>query len=103
MRAVTLAFLLGVASCTTGERVANVQAGMTIAEVENELGRPDGFQQNGDFVSYTYVNRLISGWSWDRADYSFIFENDRLIQYGPGQVRQGNGPNVGTLFLVPIQ
>lgn len=75
---------------------------MTRAEVESVLGRPDGFQRSGSMVGYQYTNRLISGWSWDRADYYAVFDNDRLMQWGPGYVRQGQAPG-STLVVVPLQ
>ena len=44
-------------------------------------------------------DRLISGWSWNRADYSFIFKNNKLIQWGAGQVRQAtNAPQILILY-----
>jgi hypothetical protein len=76
---------------------------MTRTEVEAIMGRPDGFQRSGDIVGYQYTDRLISGWSWNRADYYALFRDDRLTQWGPGEVRQGQGPNVGTLVVVPLQ
>lgn len=56
-------------SCTTGERITNLREGLTKAEVIEMLGRPDGFQRSGDYEQLQYTNRIISGWSWDRADY----------------------------------
>jgi hypothetical protein len=76
---------------------------MSPAEVEAVLGRPDGFERAGDFVGYQYADRLISGWSWDRADYYAIFENERLVRWGSGHVRQGTGPEFGTLVVIPLQ
>ena len=99
-------FLIGLATlaaCATGEKATQLREGMTQAEVEAILGRPDGYQHVGDYVGYQYTNRLISGWSWDKADYFAIFNKGRLTQWGPGQVRPGNGPNVGTLIVIPIQ
>lgn len=89
-------------ACTTGEKISDIHEGMSRAEVDELLGKPDGFRRDGNFVGYTYSNRLISGWSYDRADYHVIFENDRAVQWGAGEVRQGTGPNVGTLLLVPF-
>ena len=55
-----------------------------------------GFQRNGEYEALVYTHRLISGWSWDRTDYTIILQNGGVVQYGTGQVRQ-NGPIV--LFL----
>ena len=92
---------LWLSGCATGERVrAGVQEGMTKQQVISELGNPDGFQRSGDYEALVYTNRLISGWSWDRTDYTIILQNGRVVQYGTGQVRQ-NGPNM--LVLVPLK
>ena len=101
MKGLVIAALLLIAACTTGEKVADLREGMTPDQVREVIGDPDGFQRVGDFVGFQYVNRLISGWSYDRADYYAIFENDRLTQWGAGQVRQGTGPNVSTLVVLP--
>lgn len=97
----TMFTVLAITACATGELVrGNVQEGMTKPEVISLLGNPDGFQKNGDSEALMYTNRLISGWSWDRTDYTIILQNGRVVQYGTGQVRQ-NSPN--TLILVPLR
>jgi hypothetical protein len=84
--------------CVTGDRVREgIQEGMSKQQVISELGNPDGIQRSGEYEALLYTNRLISGWSWDRTDYTIILQNGRVTQYGPGQVRQ-NGPNM--LILV---
>jgi hypothetical protein len=85
--------LLVLSACATGEKISRLDAGMSKQQVIDMLGRPDGFQAAGDYEALTYTNRLISGWSWDRADYHVILENNRVIQYGAGTVRQ-NSPNI---------
>jgi hypothetical protein len=74
--------------CTTGEKIVNIREGLSKAEVIEMLGRPDGFQRSGDHEQLRYTNRIISGWSWDRGDYSVILKDDRVVEYGPGPVRQ---------------
>lgn len=97
---IALIMVLSTAACATGEIVrGNVREGLSKAEVVSLLGDPDGFKRAGDQEALLYTNRLISGWSWDRTDYTVILEKDRVIEYGTGQVRQ-NGPN--TLILVPL-
>lgn len=103
MKKMVLAIIsvLFITACATGEIIRkNVQEGMTKSEITSLLGNPDGFQRNGDSEALLYTNRLISGWSWDRTDYTVILENGRVVQYGSGQVRQ-NSPN--TLVLIPIR
>ena len=87
-------------ACTTGERISDIRPGMTPQQVKRILGEPDGYKKNGDIEAFTYANRLISGWSWDRADYSFLFKDGGLLEYGPGQIRQGQQPN--TMVLIPL-
>jgi hypothetical protein len=93
------AVLLG---CVTGERMQSVREGMSKDEVIGVLGNPDGFQRSGEYEALRYTNRLISGWSWDRADYNVVLRNGRVAEYGPGQVRQRD-PNTSTLILVPVR
>ena len=90
------------AGCVTGERMQNVREGMSKDEVIRVLGNPDGFQRSGDYEALRYTNLLISGWSWDRADYNVILSNGQVLEYGPGQVRQRD-PNTSTLILVPLK
>ena len=77
-----LVAVMFVAACTMSERLPNISEGMSRGEVETVMGSPDGFKRAGEFTAVEYKNRLISGWSYDRADYSFIFENNRLVEWG---------------------
>ncbi len=87
------------AGCISGHQVRALDPGMTQDEVTQILGKPDGFKQRGEYITYKYTNILISGWSWDRTDYSFIFKNGKLIEYGPGEVRERNIGGVHSVFL----
>lgn len=97
-----LALSAALVGCVTGELMQSVREGMSKDEVIGVLGNPDGFQRSGEYESLRYTNRLISGWSWDRADYNVILRNGRVLEYGPGQVRQRD-PNTSTLILVPLR
>ena len=90
-------FLSGCA--TMGTKMTKLNEGMTKQQVINTLGNPDGFQRAGEYEALRYSNRLMSGWSWDRADYFAVLRNERLVEWGPGEIRQ-NQPNV--LVLVPL-
>ena len=80
----------------------NVQhEGMTKEELKSQLGKPDGFKRVEEYTIYTYTNRLISGWSWDRTDYYFIFKGENLQEYGTGEVRV-NRSNTGVIMFIPI-
>ena len=102
MRVLTaFVFALSLAGCVTGDTVRqSVHEGMTKQQVIAAMGNPDGFKRAGEYESLTYTNRLISGWSWDRTDYTVVLKDDRVVEYGPGQVRQ-EGPDL--LVLVRVQ
>jgi hypothetical protein len=53
----------------------------------NRPGFTEGFKVSGDFTVLTYKNRLISGWSYDRADFHVILKNDSVVETGSGEVR----------------
>lgn len=90
-------FLVG--CVVTGEKVTRLDPGMSQEQVTKIMGKPDGFQQRGGYTIYKYTNRLISGWSWDRADYSFIFKDGKLIEYGAGEVRERNVGGIHSVFI----
>ena len=94
--------LLFLGACFTGEQMSNVREGMSKEEVLSKLGNPDGFQRSGEYEALRYTNRFISGWSWDRTDYTVILKSGRVVEYGPGQVRQRD-PNTGVLVLMPLR
>ena len=77
-----------VASCVTGEKMSSLSPGMTKNQIIAKLGRPDGYQSEGDYEILRYTNKLVSGFSWDRADYYAILRGGKLTEYGAGQVRQ---------------
>lgn len=97
-----LVFVVGLAGCTTGQTVrSRVHEGMSKQQVIAVMGQPDGVQKSGHYEALDYANRLISGWSWDRADYYIILKDDKVVSYGPGTVRH-EGPCSNVLILVPI-
>ena len=89
-------FIVG---CVTGERIHSLNPGMSQDQVMSTLGRPDGFKVQGDYTSLDYINRLISGWSWDRTDYHVILKNDKLVEYGAGEIRMRDVGGFQTLFI----
>jgi len=102
-RTTIIAALAGmvVIGCTTGDRITGLREGMTPTQVTEVMGAPTGQQRSGNLLRYDYTNALISGWSWDRADYYAVFEDDKLVQWGTGEVRQ-NRPNAATLTVIPF-
>ncbi|WP_407973313.1 hypothetical protein ACJ51O_36265 (plasmid) [Burkholderia pyrrocinia] len=89
-----------IGGCVTGQKMGAIHEGMSKSEVVSILGNPDGYQRSGEYEALRYSDRLISGWSWNRADYTVILQNGHVNAYGPGQVRQ-EGPNM--LVLVPVK
>ena len=86
---VLLTITMGVllfAGCVTGEKMTLLRPGMSKEEVEKILGRPDGFEATGTQEAYKYSKRLMSGWSWDQADYVLLFDGGKLVKYGPGTI-----------------
>lgn len=82
----TLVALLLLAGCVTGEKMTSLRPGMTKDDVEKILGHPDGFDSSGSQEAYKYSKRLMSGWSWDQADYVLLFDGGKLVKYGPGTI-----------------
>jgi hypothetical protein len=95
----TLALILCLFGCVTGEKISRLHPGMTKAQVVSVLGRPEGYKQIEGHEIYRYSNRLSSGWSWDRADYNVVFKNDRVVEYGAGEVRPKSN---GAVVIVPV-
>ena len=101
MKRIILAGLcLAIVGCATGEKMRRLNTGMDRQAVERQLGRPDGFSEQEGYQVLTYKNRLMSGWSWDRADYQVLLKDGLVVQYGPGEVRQ-NQPNTGLVIVAP--
>lgn len=95
----TLALILSLFGCVAGEKMSRLHPGMTKAEVVSVLGRPDGYKRIEGHEIYRYSNRLSSGWSWDRADYNVVLKNDRVVEYGAGEVRPKSN---GVVVIVPV-
>ncbi|MGH9437019.1 MAG: hypothetical protein ACRD22_03775 [Terriglobia bacterium] len=97
-----LIFSISIAGCVTGQTVrSRLHEGMSKHQVIAVMGRPDGVRKSGNYEALEYANRLISGWSWDRADYYVILKENKVVSYGPGTVRQEQ-PNSNVLILVPV-
>lgn len=93
---------VSIGGCVTGQTVrSQIHEGMSKRQVIDVMGQPDGFRRSGDYEALEYANRLISGWSWDRADYYIILKDNKVVSYGPGQVKQEK-PNSNVLVLVPV-
>ena len=80
--------LSGCASPIFGERFRAVIApGMTTSEVKSALGNPDGYERNGELELFSYTDRMVSGWGWDKGNYKVLFKEGKAIQYGIDSMR----------------
>ena len=109
MRRMTLfmIFVFLTVGCATGEKVRmSIHENMSKQEVIDILGNPDGFKRYEDnqnnYILLTYTNKVISGWDVKgTADYYFIFKDDRLSEWGTGDVRVSQS-STGMIMFVPI-
>ena len=93
--------LLLVVGCTTGEMISEIQIGMSESEVREVLGVPDGISEKDGVRILKYIDRLVSGWSWNRGDYYVVLENDRVVDYGASEVRHNNvGVPIGLVWTI---
>lgn len=97
-----VALCLVLVGCVTGDKFRQLSTGLDRAAVEKKLGKPDGYAQIDGAEVLTYQNRLMSGSSWDRTDYQVILKDGKVVQYGPGEVRQAQN-NAGVLIVAPTQ
>lgn len=96
-----LVALLSLGGCFHGELITQVRPDMSFEEVKAIMGPPEGYRKDGDYEVYSYYNKLISGWAWDRADYHYIVKDGKVVQYGAGEIRQNQ--QTGVVFIVPIR
>lgn len=84
-------FIFVITSCATGEKFSNLSVGMSKRQVVSTIGKPDGDAINDNVELLSYSNRMMSGWSYDKADYQVILKDNKVIEYGVVNVRQDNG------------
>jgi hypothetical protein len=96
-----VAIMFFLAGCFHGEKISTISPGSTIKEVYDVMGKQEGYRKIGDYEVYSYYNKLISGWSWDRADYHYIVKDGNVVEYGAGEIRQNQAS--GVVFIVPLQ
>lgn len=98
---IAVATMLALAGCFHGEKISRVYPGMSIEELHTIMGHQEGYKKIGDYEVYSYYNKLISGWAWDRADYHYIVKDGKVVEYGAGEIRQNQ--NTGVVFIMPLQ
>lgn len=88
--------------CATGDLIQKVDTGMTKADVIAALGAPDGVRQENGAEYLIYVNRLMSSWSWDRADYLIELKNGLVTQYQPINVKEMSQDQRQSLMMMGL-
>ena len=91
LRTVVMATLISagallLASCASEDKGPPLKPGMTQAEAVKLLGRPDSVEVASSQTAYKYAKRLFSGFASEQ-DYILLFDNDRLVKYGPGAIQ----------------
>ena len=101
--AIILALLLS--ACASGTQVLRqVDPGISSAQVEEIMGRRDGFssaERDGHrYTLYQYINRYCN-WNqsmWDKCDFFIILKDDRVIETGVKDIRSAN-PNMQFMYI----
>ena len=52
------------------------------------MGPQEGYKKIGEFEVYSYYNKIMNSWTWDRADYHYVVKDGRVVEYGTGEIRQ---------------
>ena len=65
-----------------GTKFDDLRLGMTQDQVRNLLGNPDGYDQVGTQEKFVYYHKMVSGWSENKADYTILFQEGKVIEYG---------------------
>ena len=98
---VFISVLLSFVGCFHGEKISRVRPGTSIEELHSIMGHQEGYKKIGDYEIYSYYNKLISGWAWDRADYHYIVKDGKVVEYGAGEIRQNQ--HTGVVFIMPLK
>jgi len=93
--------VLALVSCFHGEKIREVHPGMSLEKLHSIMGPQEGYKKIGDYEVYSYYNKLISGWAWDRADYHYVVRDGIIVEYGAGEIRQNQ--NTGVVFIMPLK
>lgn len=82
-------FTAVIAGCqTTGHKITKIDIGANRADVIATLGRPDSVRTVGDFEVLNYLDRHRTRMSLAHTDYAVVLKDDKVSQFGPGQVRR---------------
>jgi hypothetical protein len=64
------------------------------AEVISLLGNPRGYTRNGDSETLQYPGGLVSGFSWDTADFFVVLKDGKVESYGSKNTQKANRSTV---------
>jgi hypothetical protein len=104
MRFLLLASMaLALTGCISiGSRYSDIETGMTRAQVIDAMEDcPSTVQTAGKYEARTYGRRMMSFFQWAPADYTFIFKDGVLTEFGKGTARRQNINGEPGLVLVP--
>lgn len=81
--ALALLMLSGCASLTSGYH--DIKVGMSEAEVKTAMKLcPNITSVTGRYKSMTYLNRMEDFFQWAPFNYTFIFQDNALVEFGEG-------------------
>ena len=75
---------------------------MSQDEVIATLGNPTEFKQRENKTIFVYTDCYVSEFSGDKTDFYFVFEDNKLIESGHGDIRQFKS-NAYTIFFWPVK
>lgn len=84
-----------------GNKFERLELHMTTQQVEKVLGKPDTEARHGDYLIWSYLKRLISGYGDHRADYYVVFRAEKVMDYGAGSVQVIEKGGAITIMPIP--
>ena len=100
--AVALAALMfsGCSSLNSGYN--NIRIGMSESEVKTAMKLcPNVSSVSGRYKSMTYLNRMENFFQWGPVNYTFIFKDNALVEFGEGNAIGVKAIGEDSLKLVP--
>lgn len=102
---ILIAAIILATGCASGvQQLRKVDPGMTTDQVEEAMGRRDGFssvERDGHtFTLYQYINRFCNAHVslYEKCDFFVIFKDGKVIETGVKDVR-ATSPNMQFLYI----
>lgn len=89
------------AQAAFGNKFEKLELHMSTQQVEKVLGKPDTEARHSDYLIWSYLKRLISGYGEQRADYYVVFKTDEVTDFGVGSVKVINKGGAITIMPIP--